>query len=126
MFFTLSKSFTHDFLYAVHRVSADVQYLPEQKLYRQMCLILLDAFKYKVPMSGEQFFSAGYAERKIILVLDVYDMLKETKRKMKREALLQASDSGPYPSDVPNRTYEVINHRKGEATKVTFTINSTL
>jgi hypothetical protein len=35
-------------------------------------------------------------------------------------------DNGPYASDVPNIKYEVINHRKGEATKIEFSMNSTL
>ena len=39
---------------------------------------------------------------------------------------LAACDNGPYPSDVPNRTYEVINHKTGEATKFAFQMNSTL
>ena len=45
---------------------------------------------------------------------------------MKRDAHLVAVDNGPYASDVPNIKYEVINHRKGEATKIEFSMNSTL
>jgi hypothetical protein len=32
----------------------------------------------------------------------------------------------PYASDIPQRLYEVINHRTGEATKLEFNMNSTL
>jgi hypothetical protein len=47
---------------------------------------MLDAFGYRVSMSGDQFFQDGYSERKIILVLDLYDYIKETKQTLKRDA----------------------------------------
>ena len=56
MFFHLSRTFTNDFLVAKHHVSIDTQYLPDSKFYRQFSLIMLDAFNYRVSMSGEQFF----------------------------------------------------------------------
>jgi hypothetical protein len=30
-------------------------------------------------MSQDQFFQEGYSERKLILILDIYDFLKEVK-----------------------------------------------
>jgi hypothetical protein len=102
MLFHLSMSFTHEFLVAKHGVDLDTQYLPDAKFYRQFVLLMLDAFNYRVSMSGEQFFQPGYSERKIILVLDLYDFIKETKRGLKRDAHLAAVDAGPYPSDVPS------------------------
>ncbi|TNV73776.1 hypothetical protein FGO68_gene7802 [Halteria grandinella] len=126
MLFHLTRTFTQDFLVAKHHVSLDTQYLPDAKFYRQFSLIMLDAFGYRVAMSGDQFFQAGYSERKIILALDLYDFIKETKSSLKRDAQLTAVDNGPYASDVPNIKYEVINHRKGEATKIEFSMNSTL
>lgn len=87
---------------------------------------MLDVFNYRVSMSGEQFFQQGYSERKIILVLDLYDYIKETKQALKRDTQLVAVDKRPYASDIPNIKYEVINHRKGEATKIEFSMNSTL
>jgi hypothetical protein len=48
------------------------------------------------------------------------------KHAQKVQTTLAASDSGPYPSDVPNKVYEVVNHRKHEATKFQFTMNATL
>lgn len=104
----------------------DAQYLPDAKFYRQFSLLMLDAFNYRVAMSGEQFFQVGYSERKIILLLDLYDFIKETKHALKRDAHLAAAEAGPYASDVSSIKYEVINHRKGEATKVEFSMNSTL
>jgi len=40
--------------------------------------------------------------------------------------LASADVAQPYASDIPQRLYEVINHRTGEATKVEFNMNSTL
>lgn len=91
-----------------------------------MCLLLTDVFGYKPAIGQDQFFQEGYSERKLILVLDVYDFLKEVKHSQKVQTTLAAHDSGPYPSDIPTRTYEVINHRTNEATKFHFKMNATL
>ena len=77
-------------------------------------------------MSQDQFFQEGFAERKLILILDIYDFLKEVKHSQKVQTILAACDTGPYPSDVSNRVYEVVNHRKNEATKFHFNMNATL
>lgn len=59
--------------------------------------------------------------------MDVYDFLKDVKKHMKISKALQSTDiNAPYASDVPNCSYQVINHRTGEATKLEFTMNSTL
>jgi hypothetical protein len=63
----------------------------------------------------------------MILVLDVYDYLKEVKKHMSISESLASSDiAQPYASDIPLRQYEVINHRTGEATKFEFNMNATL
>jgi hypothetical protein len=63
----------------------------------------------------------------MILVLDVYDYIKEVKKHMSiSESLATADIAQPYASEVPLRQYEVINHSKGEATKFEFNMNSTL
>lgn len=77
-------------------------------------------------MSQDQFFQEGFSERKLILILDIYDYLKEVKNAQKVQTALTACDSGPYPSDIPNRVYEVVNHRTNEATKFHFAMNATL
>ena len=77
-------------------------------------------------MSQDQFFQEGFAERKLILILDLYDYLKEVKHAQRVQTTLSASDSGPYPSDIPTRVYEVVNHRTNEATKFHFAMNATL
>ena len=45
---------------------------------------------------------------------------------MKITANLNSSSDAPYASDVASRSYEVINHRKGEATKFEFSMNAAL
>ena len=40
----------------------------------------MDLFKYRVQLSPDQFIEKGFAERKMLLVLDIYDMLKHIKR----------------------------------------------
>lgn len=76
-------------------------------------------------MTVEQFFSDGFAERKLIMILDIYDLVKKVNKSMKIADHLSAVTDGPYASDVPNHTYEVINHRKGEAIKFKFVMNPT-
>lgn len=36
-----------------------------------------DLFSYKPPVTKEQFFNAGFAERKIIMCADVIQMIRE-------------------------------------------------
>jgi hypothetical protein len=65
-----------------------MQYLPDGKFYRNISLMLCDLFGYRVSMNNEQFFQEGYAERKLILILDVYDIVKRTKTELKLEYTL--------------------------------------
>ena len=63
----------------------------------------------------------------MILILDVYDFVKEVKKHMSISQALASTDvAQPYASDIPQKLYEVINHRTGEATKLEFNMNSTL
>lgn len=104
----------------------DIQYLPDGKFYRNIFLILTDNLDYKPSMSVDQFFSDGFAERKLIMILDIYDLVNKVNKSMKIAEHLTAVTDGPYASDIPTHVYEVINHRKGEATKFQFVMNPTL
>jgi len=87
----------------------------------------MDVFGYRSSLSQDQFFQEGFAERKLILLLDIYDYIKEVKRHMRISSSLASTDiAQPYASDVPQKVYEVINHRKGEAVKFEFNMNATL
>lgn len=57
-------------------VSMETQYLGEYKFCRALQQVLGDNFGYRLDLSPEQFVAPGYGERKLILVLDVYDMVK--------------------------------------------------
>jgi hypothetical protein len=50
----------------------------------------------------------------MIMVLDVYDLIKKVRKHQKIKARLAASGAGPHPSDIPQLSYEVINHSKCE------------
>jgi len=116
-----------------------MQHLPDAKFYRQFTLLMvshhynrntvmqMSVFSYKVALSPEQFFQVGFApERKLILALDLYDLVKAARKTLKLESNLARTSSAPYASDVPLCRYEVLNHRKGEAVKCEFRINATL
>ena len=46
----------------------------------------MSVFNYRVALSPEQFFQAGFApERKLILALDLYDLVKAARRSLKVE-----------------------------------------
>lgn len=62
----------------------------------------------------------------MIMILDFYDLIRRVKNHLKVKKSLSLHGSGPHPCDIPNVTYQVINHKKGEALKVDFVINPTL
>jgi hypothetical protein len=45
---------------------------------------------------------------------------------MRISTTLQQATDAPYASDIPFRTYEVVNHARGEALKCQFSMNATL
>lgn len=88
--------------------------------------MLVDIFGYKVKMSQDQFFETGYTERKIMLVLDIYDLVKGAKRSNRVEKRLDAKDQArPHPCDMATKDYGVINHKVGIVKEVQFRINAT-
>ena len=58
--------------------------------------------------------------------MEVYDLIRKVKNHLKVKKSLSTSDSGPRAGDISNFTYQVINHKKGEVTKVDFTLNPSL
>eukprot|EP00347_Sterkiella_histriomuscorum_P024179 403332034 len=77
-------------------------------------------------LQKDQFFQDGFAERKLILILDVYDIIKKVKKHLKVKKQLTTIGSGPHPSDITDRTYQIINHKRGEALEFKYQINPTL
>lgn len=54
----------------------DIKFLPDKAFYKSVCLILCDLFGYRAEMSQEHFFKMGSTERKIVMALQIYDILK--------------------------------------------------
>ena len=61
-------------------VSLETQYLGEYKFCRALSKILIENFNYRLDLSPEQFVQQGYGERKLILVLDSYDLVKQIRK----------------------------------------------
>lgn len=81
-------------------MNKDVKFLGDMKFYRKVSLILIDLFNYKPALSVDQFFEQGYGERKMIMVLDVYDIIKKCKREHKIKTQMAKQLDGPHPSDI--------------------------
>ena len=61
-------------------VNLETQYLGEYKFCRALSQILIENFNYRLDLSPEQFVQQGYGERKLILVLDSYDLVKQIRK----------------------------------------------
>ena len=78
----------------------DIKYQPDKIFYKSVCLILCDLFGYRADLSPAQFFEKGYAERKIIMVLNIYDILKQVRTGIKINNKLTRVEAGaPHASD---------------------------
>ncbi len=53
-----------------------VEFLSEFKFMKAAQSLLTSVFDYKVQLSPDQFVQSGFSERKLILVLDAYDLVK--------------------------------------------------
>lgn len=64
-------------------VNLEIQFLIESKFIKELSKFLIDLFKYRVALSPEQFIQKGYTERKMVLVLDLYDLIKQVRNMSK-------------------------------------------
>lgn len=60
-----------------------MKYVGNAKFFKAICLLLCDLFAYRVDLTSEQFFAKGYSERKILLCLNVYEILKKVRKQLK-------------------------------------------
>ena len=74
-------------------MNAEVQYLPEAKFMKEFSKVLIDLFKYRVALSPEQFIQKGFTERKMVLVLDLYDLVKQVRNMAKVGHSLNRKDT---------------------------------
>jgi hypothetical protein len=53
-----------------------VEFLSELKFMKAAQSMFTSVFNYKVQLTPEQFVQNGFSERKLILILDSYDLVK--------------------------------------------------
>ena len=53
------------------------------KFLKCVTLFLVDLFGYRVNIDSKQFFQEGFTERKLILILDIYDILKNVRKNIR-------------------------------------------
>ena len=84
----------------------DVKFMPDQAFYKNISLILCDLFNYRVDMTSKQFFANGCAEKKLILLLDLYDILKNCRKGLKiNSKLVRIEPGAPHASDESRKEY---------------------
>lgn len=64
------------------------------KFLDAMYLVLRELFQWKPPLSTAQFFSSGYAEKKIIMCRDIVKLIKEYSNSQKAAGQAVASSAG--------------------------------
>jgi hypothetical protein len=97
-------------------VNTDLQFLPDGKFYRNLGLMLVDVFAYRVKLSQDQFFETGFSEQKMMLILDIYDLIKRVKRGKNVDKKLEMVDrSMPHPCDMADKGYGLVDHKAGIA-----------
>lgn len=62
------------------QVNLEMQFMSDKKFYRNFTKVLQEVFLYRSVMSPEQFNEKGCTERKICLILDIYDLVKTVKK----------------------------------------------
>ena len=105
----------------------EIRYMNDSKFIRELSKVLIDLFRYRVQLAPDQFTEKGFAERKMLLVLDIYDMLKEIKRQDKVDKRLKMKDvKFEHGGEMPVRNYAVIDHTNGLAKKMQFNMNAAM
>lgn len=90
--------------------------------------ILADVFNHRLIITPEQFVTNGFAERKLILVLEVYDLVKQIKRQSKVDKRIHKNvdKDWEHPCDIALKEYAVCDHQEKVRKEMEFRINPTL
>jgi len=121
LLFRASERFTE---FLTTKVHPDVKFMPDNVFYKNICLILCDLFGYRIDMTPKQFFELGFAEKKLILVLDLYDILKKCRKGLKiNKNLVRVVEGVAHASDETRKEYQVVNHKENVAKNMLFKIN---
>lgn len=108
-------------------IDRSIEFLPEQKFIRAIGAFLLEHLKYRIQMSPEQFVEPGFTERKMVLVLDLYDLIKSVKKQTKVATKLTMKDTKwEHPCDLAVRDYAVIDHANMVQRQMQFNCNAAL
>ena len=95
-------------------VNMEIQFLIEAKFLKELAKVLVDLFQYRVTLAPEQFIQQGFTERKMVLVLDLYDLIKQVRKMAKVGYRINMKDTAwQHPSDLPVKSYQVIDHTNG-------------
>ena len=80
--------------------------MPDGKFFQSIVLILCDLFAFRVDLNSHQFFDTGYAEKKLIMILNIYDILKNTRKNIKiNDKLVRADPEATYACDEAIKEY---------------------
>ena len=105
----------------------ELQFLPEAKFIKEFAKVLIDLFKYRVALSPDQFVQRGFTERKMVLVLDLYDLVKQVRKMAKIGYQKTRTDTQwQHACDQPIKQYQVIDHTRGVSKQMQFNMNACL
>lgn len=105
-----------------------VEFLSELKFMKAAQTMFTSVFSYKVQLTPEQFVQNGFSERKLILVLDSYDFVKQVKKQTKvhKRLNLNVDPKWEHPCDQAIKDYAVCDHKENVRRDMQFRINPTL
>ena len=70
-------------------------------------------------MTPKQFFDIGFAEKKLILILDIYDILKNCRKGLKiNHNLVRVTEGIAHAADESRKEYQVVNHKDNVAKNI--------
>ena len=90
--------------------------------------ILGEHFDYKTELSPEQFCARGFGERKMVLVCEVYDLVKRVRRETKVSKRIRdnVDPKWEHPCDEALKQYAVCDHGEKLVKEMQFKMNPTL
>ena len=105
-----------------------VEFLSELKFMKAAQSMFTSIFNYKVQLTPEQFVQNGFSERKLILILDSYDLVKQVKKQTKvhKRLNLNVDPKWEHPCDLAIKDYAVCDHTENVRREMQFRINPTL
>jgi len=73
-------------------ISLHAEYLSERKFILALISLCADLFAYRVVLTPDQYVQMAAAERKMIIVLDIYDIVKQVRCQSKVNIKLDYRD----------------------------------